>query len=47
MFDIEMKANYEMSGDKKDPYIFQDIYDKDLGQMFLINETVLVARSSN
>jgi hypothetical protein len=30
----------------KDIYTFQDIFDKDLGQMFLINETALVARSS-
>ena len=45
VFDIDVKANYEM--DKiKDRYTFQDIFDKDLGQMFLINETALVARSS-
>jgi hypothetical protein len=47
VFDIDVKANWEMNGDKKNDYIFQDIFDKDLGQMFLINETVLVARSSS
>lgn len=41
-----MKAN-SVDGEEKDPYYFQDIFDKDLGQMFLINETVLIARSSS
>jgi hypothetical protein len=26
---------------------FEKIYDKDLGQMFLVNETALIARSSS
>ena len=47
VFDIDVKANWEMNGEKKNDYIFQDIFDKDLGQMFLINETVLIARSSS
>jgi len=36
-----------MKKELKDDYIYQDIYDKDLGQMFLINETALVCRSSS
>ena len=53
VFDIECDANYIFAGintQKKKPkkdYIMQDIYDKDLGQMFLINETALICRSSN
>lgn len=36
-----------MKTEKKEEYTFQDIYDKDLGQMFLVNETALVCRSSS
>ena len=46
MFEIESDANTENDKPKK-PYYSQDIFDKDLGQMFLINETALVARSSS
>ena len=38
--------NYENEKLKKTEY-YQKIFDKDLGQMFLINETALVARSSS
>ena len=53
VFDIDCKQNFELAGintlkkEKKKPYTAQDIYDKDLGQMFLINETALVCRSSS
>ena len=30
-----------------DTAAYEKIYDKDLGQMFLINETALIARSSS
>ena len=30
-----------------DTAFYEKIYDKDLGQMFLVNETALIARSSS
>lgn len=49
----EHENNYVFAGintmkkELKPEYVYQDIYDKDLGQMFLINETALVCRSSS
>lgn len=52
-FVCEHESNYVFAGintqkkELKDEFTYQDIYDKDLGQMFLINETALVCRSSS
>lgn len=45
VLELDVEANIENDKPKK-PYYYQKIFDKDLGQMFLINETALVARSS-
>ena len=46
MLEIDCKANIENDKPKAE-YLYQDIFDKDLGQMFLIKETILVSRSSS
>ena len=46
MFEIDCNANKENEKLKND-YYYQDIFDRDLGQMFLVNETALVTRSSS
>lgn len=46
VFEIDCKANKENEKLKND-YYYQDIFDRDLGQMFLVNETALVTRSSS
>ena len=35
----------DVQGDHE--FAYEKIYDKDLGQMFLVNETALIARSSS
>jgi hypothetical protein len=53
VFEIPCDQNFEQANiqttkkEKKPDFTFQDIYDKDLGQMYLINETALVCRSSS
>lgn len=53
VFEIESDQNYERANiqttrqGRKPDYTLEDIYDKDLGQMYLINETALVCRSSS